>query len=282
MTMTPEDVYRSIDRLVGFILRYAITLAAISALSMALIETFKALFSWRDRFHKRRVRDWIQSVEIPPEAFIEIGRPPLVNHSDFRERVYSQLIRLTTGETVDPSAMGKSIEWTPWVISPDNALFALELEKMMGQIQDAADAALEHPNINPELYLFFSAAAHPDNDDHIRWFIWAQQPPASTADDPARAKSQADTYARLRRFIRRRLDAFQLTTSYRWQTGNQVASVLLGAVALFGCLVYLAWTKPPQNPLDWVMLVVVSLAGGIMAPAAKDLVMALKRVRSGG
>jgi hypothetical protein len=30
------------------------------------------------------------------------------------------------------------------------------------------------------------------------------------------------------------------------------------------------------------MLVVVSLAGGIMAPAAKDLVMALKRVRSGG
>lgn len=280
--MTPEDVYQTIDQLVGFILRYAVTLAAISALSMALIETLKALFSWRDRFHKRRVRDWIQSVDIPPEAFMAIGRPPLVNNSDFHERVYSQLIRLTTGETVGSSAMAKGIEWTPWVVSPDNALFALELEKMMGQIQDAADTALGHPHINPELYLFLSAGAYPDNDDHIRWFIWAQQPPASTAADPARAKSQADTYARLRQFIRRRLDAFQLTTGYQWQTGNQVASVLLGAVALFGFLVYLAWTNLPQNPLDWVMLVVVSLAGGIMAPVAKDLVMALKRVRSGG
>lgn len=280
--MTPEDVYNAIDRFTSFILRYAITLAAISALSMALIETFKALFSWRDRFHKQRVRDWIRSVNIPPEALMAIGRPPLVNHSDFHVRVYSQLIRLTTGETVDPSAMGKNIEWTPWVVSPDNALFALELEKMMGQIQDAADAALGHPDINPELYLFLSAGACPDNDDYIHWFTWAQQPPASTATDPAHAKRQADTYARLRQFIRRRLDTFQLTTGYRWQTGNQVASVLLGAVALFGFLVYLARTNLPRDPLGWVILIVVSLAGGIMAPVAKDLVIALKRVRSGG
>jgi hypothetical protein len=280
--MTPEDVYTAIDRLTSFILRYAITLAAISALSMALIETFKALFSWRDRFHKRWVRHWIQSVDVPPDAFTKIDRPPLTNYSDFHNRVYSQLIRLTTGEAVSPSAMDKDIEWTPWVVSPDNALFALELEKMMGQIQDAADTALGHPDIAPELYLFLSAAASPDNDDHINWFEWAQQPPASTATDPALAKKQADTYARLRQLIRRRLDAFQLTTGYRWQTGNQVVSVLLGAAALFGFLVYLARTNLPQDPLGWVILIVVSLAGGIMAPVAKDLVIALKRVRSGG
>ena len=278
--MISEDVYKAIDQLVGFILRYAITLAAISALSMALIEMLKALLSWRDRFHKRWVRGWVQSVSVPGQAFERINLPCPDGDAAFHERVYTQLIRRTTGETVDPAAMARPIEWTPWVISPGNALFALELEKMMGQIQDAADTALGHPHVYAELYLLLSAGA--DLDDIANWFHWAQQPPVRTANDAALAKSQADTYARLRQFIRRRLDAFQLTAGYQWQTGNQVASVLLGAVLLFGSLMSLARINPPQSLLGWVGLVFASLIGGIMAPVAKDLVIALKRIRSGG
>lgn len=277
MVMTPEDVSKTIDHLVGFILRYAVTLAAIGALSMALIELLKALLSWRDRFHKRRACGWVQSVPVLGQAFERIHRPRPDKDAAFHERVYTQLIRLTTGETVGPLAMASPIEWTPWLVSPGNALFALELEKMMGQIQDAADTALGQPHVYPELYLFLSAGA--DLEDIANWFGWAQQPPVRTTDDAALAKSQADTYARLRQFIRRRLDAFQLIAGYRWQTGNQVASVLLGAVLLFGSLVYL---NPPQTLLRWVGFAFASLIGGIMAPVAKDLVIALKRMRSSG
>jgi hypothetical protein len=280
MAMTPESVYNAIDQLVGFILRYAVTLAAISALSMALIEALKALLSWRDRFHKQGVRRWVQSVSVPGQAFDALKLVPPATNAAFHESVYMRLIRLTTGETVGAQAMAAPIDWKPWVISPANALFALELGKMMGQIQDAADTALVHAPVYPDLYLFLSAGA--EFQDIVNWYDWTQRPPVSTAANPALAKDQADTYTRLRQFIRRRLDAFQLTTDYRWQTENQVASVLLGAVLLFGSLVYLARATLPQSLSGWIGLLFASLIGGIMAPVAKDLVIALKRARSGG
>ncbi len=274
--MTPEDVYKVIDRLVGFILRYAVTLAAVSAFSAALIEAVKALLSWRDRFHKAHLLRWVRSVPLPGEAARRIHRE--VEEARFHEYVYSQLLRLTTGEAPAETAMRMPIEWTPWVVSAGNALFALPLEKMMGQIQDAADTAMGNPHVYPELYLFLTAGA--DLDDISNWYRWAQEPPVRSTEDAKTAKTQADTYARLRQLVRRRLDAFQVTTSYRWETGNQVASVLFGAIVLFGSLVYLVSPPKPEG-LQLLGLALLSLMGGILAPAAKDLVIALKKVRSG-
>lgn len=251
---------------------------------MALIELFKGLLSWRDRFHKRRVRAWIESFPIPTQVFAEIRKsepadaewtPPQAD-LDFHKRVCAQLLRLTTGEGPDGVSMERPMEWRPWDVSLGNALFALPLDKMMGQIQDAADTAMGNPSLYPELYVLLTAGAR--IDDIIHWYSWAKEPPVRSADDATLAKTQADTYARLRQFIRRRLDAFQVTARYRWETGNQVASVLLGAVLLFGSLVYLAGPTGPSV----IGLAFASLIGGIMAPVAKDLVIALKKVRSGG
>lgn len=269
--MTPEGVGDVIKNLSEYILRYAITLAAVSALSMALLEAVKALGSVRDRFHKRRVRNWIERVTVPGEVLIS-GAPIPPDDRVFHEHVYGELVWLTTAEQVDATAITGSIEWKPWHISPSNALFALDAEKMMGQIQDAADAALNDPGRCLNLYLFLTDGAHPE--DITNWYTWAGQPPVSTAADPTLAKRQADTYTRLRQFIRRRLDAFQLTTGYQWQTVNQIASVVLGALLLGGSLLYL------DRTVGW-LLVPLSLAGGFLAPVAKDLVLALKRVRSG-
>jgi hypothetical protein len=278
--MTPGLVYDVINKFTDFILRYAVTLAAVGALSMALIEMIKSLCSWRDRFHKRMVVAWLKSVPMPAKSFAVINPPPasILSASEFHEKVYSQLIRLTTGEIVGSGEMSKSIEWRPWDVSRSNSLFALELEKMMGQIQDAADTALGNPNLNSDLYLFLTSAAN--IDDISKWFECAAKPPVPTNKDATLAKEQSDTYSRLRQLIRRRLDAFQLTTDYRWQTGNQVVSVLLGAVLLFGSLVYLNHNHLPQTPIEWAGIVVLSIMGGIMAPVAKDLVMALKKVRT--
>lgn len=277
--MSPEDVYRAIDHLVGFILRYAVTLAAVSALSMALIELFKALAKWRDRFHKQRVRVWVRKAAVPRDAFDRI-QESAPGEDEFHKRIYDQLLRLTTGEAHDVASMERPIEWTPWSVSPGNALFALPLDKMMGQIQDAADAAMGNPSLYPEFYLFLTAGSR--LDDITAWYHWATEPPVRSPEDAALAKKQADTYARLRQFIRRRLDAFQITAGYCWETGNQFASVLLGAVLLFVTLVTLAIPKAPQTALGWLGLFFLSIMGGIMAPVAKDLVIALKRMRSGG
>jgi len=261
---TPENVFDTVDNLVGFILRYAVTLAAISALAMALIELVKGLFSARDRFHKWRLLQWIGQTS-----------PAGTNGA----RVYDSLIQLTTGEIPAESskaAMDGGIEARPWVISYGNALFALSLEKMLGQIQDAADTAMVNPSLYPELYAFVTRGAR--HDDIANWQKWAQEAPTRSADKPEDAKKQAETYARLRQVIRRRLDAFQVTSAYQWETVNQMASIILGAVILFGSLLYL--TKDSKEP-GVVVLLFASLIGGVLAPVTKDLVAALKKARAG-
>lgn len=262
---TPENIFQTVDSLMAFILRYAVTLAAISALAMALIELVKALFSARDRFHKWRLREWIRQTS-----------PTGTDTA----RVYGTLVQLTTGETPAESsktAMDGGIEARPWVISYGNALFALSLEKMMGQIQDAADTAMVNPKLYPELYAFLTRGARVD--DIADWQKWAQEVPIRSADKPEDAKKQAETYARLRQVIRRRLDAFQVTSAYQWETLNQMASIILGAVILFCSLLYL--TKDSEGP-GVLVLLFASLIGGVMAPVAKDLVSALKKARAGG
>jgi hypothetical protein len=263
-TPTPEDVSQTIDQLVQFILQYAVTLAAISALAMALIELIKALGSARDRFHKWRLLQWLGQTS---PAGTEVGR------------VYESLIQLTTGDKPaqgSKAAMDAGIEARPWVISYGNALFALSLDKMMGQIQDAADTAMANPNLYPDLYAFLTCGAR--DEDVGDWRKWAQEVPIRSADKPEDAKRQAETYARIRQVIRRRLDAFQVTSAYQWETINQMASMILGGVILFGSLLYL--TNGSKQRDVWVLLL-ASLIGGIMAPVAKDLVIALKKARSG-
>lgn len=273
----PESIAGAIGQISDFILRYAVTLAAVGALSMALLEAAKALLSVRDRFQKGVVRRWIATARLAAGLGSTLQLEARTD-DQYRGRIYVQLIRLTTGEVVGQEALEASVEPMPWDVSPKNALFALELERMMGQIQDAADAALNNPTLYPDLYLFLTAGAR--DDDILKWYGLAASPPIQTSEDRQGAKLQADTYTRLRQLIRRRLDAFQLTARYRWQSLNQITSVALGAVLLFVAnLMQLGWTIPSGRFWE---LVFVSVLGGVVAPVAKDLVMALKQVRSGG
>jgi len=274
---SPESIANAIKDISDFVLRYAVTLAAVGALSMALLEAAKSLLSARDRFQKGIVREWIASAGVPAGSRSSLHLEASTDEQ-YRGRIYVQLIRLTTGEIVGQDALGASVELVPWDVSPKHALFALELERMMGQIQDAADSALNNPTLYPDLYLFLTAGAQ--DDDVQRWYGLAASPPIQTSEDRQAAKLQADTYSRLRQLIRRRLDALQLTARYRWQSLNQITSVALGAVLLFVAnVMQLGWTIPSGKFWE---LVLVSILGGVVAPVAKDLVMALKQVRSSG
>ncbi len=256
--MTPEYITCAIENITNFGLPYATVAALMSALSMGLSEVLKALLSMRDRFHKRRVVDWLK---------VSVN-----NQHKAAGSAYVKLIELTTGEVVPPEAINTPIEWTPWNISSANALFALEMEKMILQIQDAADVALGDPQEYEELYDALTKGGNAD--DILRWRTWAKPTPTQMTDAGG-VKCAADTFTRLRQLIRRRLFSFQVTTSYRWQALNQFASVFLGSVLLFVSLSYLlpssshSWTA-------WLFLGVTSLVGGLMAPVTKDIVIALK------
>lgn len=272
--MDPESVYQALLKLSDFILRYAVTLAAVSVLSMALLEAFKTFVKKREKYHAQALFDWAMKSPLPERNALGELR---LSQEEFRSKAYRQILELTTGARHEEIGLPPTQWWKPWPISSENALFALELEKMMGQIQSAADLALSNPGAYPELYLFLTAGADPDVARNWR-LQWSALSQAQLSQDKDLAKTAADAYSRLSQFVRRKLDSFQLATSYHWKQWNQTRAVVLGGLLLLATLVYIT---PPKSLSALLTILLVSLLGGFAAPVAKDLVVALKKVRSG-
>lgn len=276
--MDPEAIRAAVTAFSDFLLRYFIALAAVGALAMALIELAKKLNDTRTRYHARQVVAWLQE---------EFGR------SASREALpaLAELLQLTTGisrEHAEHAAlelMSTQGELPGRLWAPplrEHAVFALELEKMMGHIQDAADTALNDPRTYPALFQFISSGVRSEDVEAWQAFIEASQQSAQTALGERNARRDADLYTRLQQSVRRKLDAFQLYCGMRWVNRNQLWANVVGAIVLAAALTWVTARGSGLASLSWAQIVVVSLAGGILAPIAKDIVVALQRVRSGG
>ncbi len=81
---------------------------------------------------------------------------------------------------------------------------------------------------------------------------------------------------RLANVMARRLDIFQNRTQYLWARGNQIASIVTGAL-----LTAYALTREstPSRVEDYVALFCLSLLAGMLAPFAKDVVSAVSGIR---
>ena len=242
-----------IDRIAASTLNYSLLLAAIGALSMAFIELVKGLTGLRRHFHRGQFNRWMENPASRKETLI-----------------------LATG--------GMRYE---------NVLFEQPIERMLGQIQAAANLSLEFPDRYPHAYAFFTkedlevrkarAAAHGRPDSEL-WAEFAERTAREgittkatreRLEEETRAAQQARV--RLGNLIARRLDAFQSRTQYIWARGNQVAAVTTGAL-----LTAYALTRDREvtGPEDVVALVCLSLMAGMVAPFAKDVVSAISGIRT--
>ena len=244
------------------LLDYAAVVAAVGTVAMALVELIKALADVRRWYHEWKLRQWVSGKE-----------------------ALEDLLYLSIGDR-----------------SRSDALCGQPLEKMMGQIQAAANAALDFPAVYPSLFNFLAATdvklpaslrrpGPPDlaaedqdraADDRSAWMNFVQgrkQPPAAAAMPPfppsspmASPLEQEASRARLRlsNLVARKLDGFQLRTQYYWDRGNQLAAV----VASVGIMYYaLSLTNLAQGlTLHGLLL---GLFSGALAPFAKDLTRSL-------
>ena len=294
----PTGIIATIDRFTSFLVGYLSALAAVGALAMAAIEFGKKLFDWRTRFHARRVLGFIQATTAEREEKArrlasaeggEGGSPA--------EAVLTELIRLGTGVSEkEATAKARALVadkgglplWHAGKRDPAHALFALELEKMMGAIQEAGDVALTTPSEYRHLYLLMTSGA---NDRDVEdWFIKgervmtaaAEPNPALNPAAPARdeIKKLSDQFTRLRQIMKRRLDAFQLYTSDSWASWNQLWANVVGAITMFTVLMWMRQTADPSAP-GLAAVIVLSALGGVLSPVAKDLLNLLKRVKGG-
>jgi hypothetical protein len=286
----PSSVTEAVGAFADFLLRYFIALAAVGALTMALIEAIKKLLDLKMRYQMNATLDWFAAwgageTRLPPSDPELRDRP-----YELVREAYAQLIHLTTGTPLPAGEDGHRGSgafglhrdmggaWSGLPRDAGLALFALELPRMMGHIQDAASAALRDPARYEALYRFVTSGASPN--DAKDWVALAAAPAdtASTGESGRRA----NLYARVHGAVKCKLDAFQLYTDHRWANLNQLAANVAGAVMLF-CAILFSYASSSLDIAgpDFALILFASIIGGALAPVAKDLVGALQRVRSG-
>lgn len=219
------------------ILDYALVMAAVGTVSMALLELFKAVTRGRLFFHQGMVEQWIGK-----KGSIQI-----------------ELLDLAVGGSEN-----------------SNAFYDQPSEKMLGQIQAAANVALDFPTVYPSLYEFLTArsATVKQMADGERWKQFAPRmsqgiPLKETEKAKFEADSRESTQARARlgNLVSRRLDALQTRIDYTWARLNQTVAIVGGACLLYAVLPAVA----DGNRITAFGRIVTAVLGGLVSPFAKDL-----------
>lgn len=240
-----------VNNLVGNILSYALILAAVSTITMTFLELFKAVYKVRPKYNRKQVEKWLNN-----------------------EATYKELIVLTV--TYEKYS---------------DALFDQPADKMMGQIQAAANVATDFPQSYEKLYQFLTDVPEPYNSenknrlsassyrqpeppDAVIWFNFITDGYSKANQDPSSDVVQQATRARgrLDHFVARKLDAFQSQTELCWARKNQYYAVTTASVFLLGLLIYIG------VPFFWSFL--LAIFGGMMAPFAKDIVSGLSGIKT--
>ena len=231
-----------VEGIAGIILSYAVVLAAIATITMALLELFKVVFSARRRFHERRLAEWVRS----------------------------------------PAAMDELLELTVADRGSAQALYDQPTDRMMAQIQAAAGVALDFPQRFPALFGFIASTSRApasaadgggtiEPSDAETWREFSARDVDATDVTPELRKA-TQARARLENLAQRKLDAFQTRTEYMWARNNQYVAVFAAGVFIFFAL---------YNGLgDLLQVAVLSAVGGMVAPVSKDVVTALTNLRA--
>lgn len=238
-----------------------ISMAAIGVLTMALQQAIKDMLRLHVGFNRRRFDGWAGA-----EAASAHAR--------------RQLLTLALGGTRRATTS-----------LPDEALFELSIAALTAQLASAAKFALAFPEAH-QAALRLAVGPLGDTDVGTLVAATAAERARIAAGDPvtpaheAQLSSAEEARTRLSYLIDRRMDAFQVESTSRWEHRNKQAAFLLSALlalAAIGVYVvsYQYWTplSKPQVAALGLMVPLAALVAGFVAPVAKDLVTALQSVR---
>ena len=236
------------------ILDYALLLAAVGTITMALLELLKAAFRVRLFFHRRMLRRWLGGT---------------IDHEQGTGARLNELLQLAIGGAENA-----------------DALYDQPTSKMLGQIQAAANVALDFPSVYSNLYNFLTAGSASKNNisDSAKWKAFSEKisepiPREGAAREAFEQESResAQARARLGNLVTRKLDAFQTRVEYRWARINQISAIVFGSAIFYFALIN---TKGLGLGTPYFTLFALSILAGLFAPFAKDVVVALTGLRT--
>jgi hypothetical protein len=303
MSGSASNFLGGITELSDVFLPYFVALAALGVLTAGLIEAYKKVANVQQRFHQKAIWRWLSQEEnrqpgnFQIESTFAIGGHYGVGQSgkiktsrtDGRDnsydalKAYAELLHLTTGlkvGTMPSQTLPFDYSFTRNI---GFALFELELARMMSQVQDAADAALNNPGRYENWFVFLTRGCA--DSDVAAWRAAIETPPPNGIA-PVGKEELAAIYARIRLLMRRQLDSFQTITSYRWREWNQLWSWIIGGIAFYSAQALYALPVGGTfqqfvdlGPLHFKMIIVAA-TGGLLAPIAKDLADALTKAKA--
>lgn len=267
--MSPEFVTTALENFSGFLMKYLAALAAVGALTMALIEAYKKVFDSRTTFQFNFIKGFIDNDQEAQKTSREIIEIMNLNYT-FSD-TFPELVHLMSGIEIGKARFIQDSDEEKLL-----TVFSLDVANMMGKIQDAVDASIDNPNRYPNLFVFATSGA--DTGDAAMWLRITQTPSANT--DPAMAKTRSDLYTSLHQLAKRKLDRLQLQLTYRWANLNQLYANGIGCVILLITLLWIS-RKEPMHAGDVLLILLASTIGGILSPIAKDMISWLQKVKSG-
>ncbi len=245
-----DAILAAAQTVAGGVYPFAVALAAVGVLSMAFLQTVKDIFPLRRRFQAAWISGWLEDQARQAPA---IPTGTAVN----AETAETVLIRLATSGDRD-------------------ALYDLPIEQVSGQMNSAAQLVLDFPWRYEDLFRCLTAQA--DVED-VRRLLDARPPergprPVLGADDKA---ALIDARNRVTHQVQRSLDGLQIAAGYRWKFWLQVASIVLsGLLVWIGLMLFVKDSAPVRHLL---VSAAMAVAGGFVAPVARDLVAALQQLR---
>lgn len=163
-------------------------MGAVGTLSMAIVQTGKDIFPFRNWFQKWWLETWLKDKAAKAEP-IGKTKPDIV-------KAEADLIRLATA-------------------GDRKAFYDLAIEQLCGQMNAAAQSLLDYPDKYPDLLRCLAALAEPDDIAEVLKPAISGQP---------KPQAMVDARARVIHQVQRSIDGFQISAGFRWKWILQISS----------------------------------------------------------
>src|SRR5882724_1965917 len=131
-----HQIANAINEQGNHILQYALTLAGVGTLAMALVELLKGVFKARRMYNRWSVHEWAAG---RPRDLRSLLNSPLRSQKEKSTPVLAELELLAAGGH-----------------EPPDALYDQPVERLLGQIQAAVRVAMDFPDSYPKLFAFIT------------------------------------------------------------------------------------------------------------------------------
>ena len=254
------DAFSSLEKIASW--QVVGVLVAAGTLSMAILDVFKNFTPIRRWFQTGWIGRWIdkRAQQFNGELSALPSKPIAPIETD---QTIAQLVELSTG-------------------SEHRAFYDLPSEQLVAQMNAAAQVAFDYPSRYASVLAALSQGA--DIKDVLLTLgastanlpPGAPEPAADPAGDASLQQEIANARNRVGNRIQRNLDGAQIALGNRWQLYMQLSAIVIAIVLLETSV--LASSSGDLGAA--VLAIPIGIAGGYFAPVARDLVVALQKLRA--